>query len=277
MNASSGIFGRLYQNRCGKFKDSSAFYNFLQLLSVCICWGILFAANFSFHPSVLLYSVLFAAFYTMCNVAYIHTLTIGPTTLSALFLNLALIITTIWGFIFWDSKITVYVILGLIFVVIALYLCLHRGRKEEKGVSLKWLICAVCAMLGNSGCSIVQRTQQIKFNGAHGSMLMFFATLLSALATILIYLKGDKSESKVMLQRGWWAPVLAGICNVVLNIFVILLALTSLSPSIIYPVLGVGALMVVTLVSTLCFRERLNAFQYVGLAVGSVAITLLSI
>ncbi len=277
MNASTSVFGRLYQNRCGKYKCSSAFYNLLQLTSVCICWAILFAVNFFFNPYVLLYSVLFAVCYTMCNVGLIHALKIGPTMLSALLLNFALITTTIWGFIFWDSKITICVILGLALAVVTIYLCLYRKGREEKGVSLKWLIYALCAMLGNSGCSIVQRTQQMKFNGAYGSMLMFFATLLSGLVCMIIYLKSDKSDSIEMLRCGWWAPVVAGMCNVVLNIFVMLLALTSLSPSFIYPVLGVGALMIVTIISTIVFKERLRPLQWVGFFLGTTAIVLLSL
>ena len=61
----------------------------------------------------------------------INALKYGSVTLTTLLISLSLIVTTIWGFIFWDAKVTVPVIIGLIFVVVAIYLCLYSKEKEE--------------------------------------------------------------------------------------------------------------------------------------------------
>lgn len=55
------------------------------------------------------------------------------------------------------------------------------------------------------------------------------------------------------------------------------MALTALSPSLIYPVLGVGGLAVVTIFSLLVFKEKMRWWQWIGVAVGAVAVLLLSI
>ena len=278
MHATFSIFGRMYQDRTAHYKDVSPLFNFAQMISVTVVWGVFFALKFSFDAGVLLYSALFAVCYTSVNVGFIRALKLGTTMLSTLILNLALVVTTTWGFLFWDAKPTAIVIVGLILVVVALYLCLYQKKNvENKSFSWKWLFYALCALFGNSGCSIVQRTQQLKYNGQHGSMLMFFATLFSAIVCFFIYLKSDKSDTKMILRRNWWLPVCSGIGNVGLNVFVMLLTFTMLSPSLIYPVLGVGALMVVTLVSTLVFKERLKPLQWVGFLFGTVAIVLLSL
>lgn len=70
-------------------------------------WGILYAFDFSFDASVLIYSALFAFCYTICNVGIISALKYGPVTLTSLLIGLSLIVTTIWGFIFWDAKVTI--------------------------------------------------------------------------------------------------------------------------------------------------------------------------
>ena len=80
-----------------------------------------------------------------------------------------------------------------------------------------------------------------------------------------------------MLQGSWWAPVCAGIANVVLNILVMLMALTTLSPSLVYPVIGVGGLAVVTIFSLLVFKEKMRWWQWVGIVIGMFAVLLLSI
>ena len=56
-----------------------------------------------------------------------------------------------------------------------------------------------------------------------------------------------------------------------------LMAVTTLSPSLIYPVIGVGSLAVVTIFSLFVFKEKMHWWQWVGVAVGALAVALLSI
>ena len=277
LSASYNIFGEIFNRRNKGKTDASAFYTFLLMLSVCMGWGILYAFDFSFEINVLWYSALFAACYILTNVGMINALKYGSVTLTTLLISLSLLVTTIWGFIFWGAKVTLPVIVGLVFVVIAIYLCLYTKEKEEKTFSLKWLFFVMLAFFGNAGCTIVQRTQQVKFNGQHGNMLMLFATFFSALFCLFMYLKSDKKDSKEMLKDSWWAPVCAGVSNVALNILVMLMALTTLSPSLIYPVIGVGGLAVVTVFSLLVFKEKMRWWQWIGIVIGMFAVLLLSI
>lgn len=277
MNASSSVFGAYFNRRNDGKKDTSAFYNFLQMLGVFVCWAVLFAFDFSFSARVVPYAVLFAFFFSICNIGIINALKHGPATLTSLFVGLSLLLTTAWGFLFWNAKLTVFVGIGLALVVVAVYLCLYTGKKEEKKASVKWLVFVLMALVGNAGCSITQRTQQVAFGGAHGNMLMAFATFLSAIVCFVIWLRSDKTDATDMLKRSWYFPVSAGVCNVLLNIFVMKMALTSLSPSLIYPVLGVGGLMVVTLFSLFGFKEKLKWQQWLGIALGALATALLSL
>lgn len=276
-NASSSVFGTYFNKKSEGQKDTSAFYNLLLMISVFIAWAVYYAFNFSFHAKVLPYSVLFAFCYTLCNLGIINALKCGPSSLTTLFVSLATILTTVWGFIFWNSKLTIYIFFGLVFVVFSLALCLYTGKKEEKKISVKWLIYVLLALLGNAGCSITQRTQQMQFDGKYAGELMAFATLFSCIVCFLIWLKSDKSDTKKMLKRSWCFPVVAGIANMLLNYFVILLAATSLSPSLIYPVIGVGSLAVVIMFSLFAFKEKLKWWQWLGLGMGAIATILLSI
>lgn len=277
MSASSSVFGKMFNRTNDKKTDATIFYNFFLLSSVCLGWGILFAFDFSFDVNVLWYSALFALCYTVCNIGIINALKYGPATLTALLSGLSLIVTTIWGFIFWDAKLTVFVVLGLILVVCSLTLCLYTKNKEEKTISWKWIFYVALAFFGNAGCSIVQRTQQVQYNGQHGKMLMLFATAFSVLIYLGVYLKSDKKDNISMIKTSWWIPVSAGVCNLILNVLVMLMAVTTLSPSLIYPVIGVGSLAVVTIFSLFVFKEKMRWWQWVGVAVGALAVALLSI
>ena len=277
MNASSSVFGKLFNRKNDGKKDATFFYTFLLMLSVFIGWGILYGIDFSFEVNVLRYSILFAVCYSACNLGIISALKYGPAMLTSLLISLSLILTTLWGFLFWGAKITVPVIVGLLLVVCAITLCLYSKEKEEKTFSWKWLFYVALAFFGNAGCSIVQRTQQLACNGQHGNMLMFFAMGFSLIVYTVVYLRSDRTEAPTLLKTSWWMPMGAGLCNLVLNFLVILLAATTLSPSLIYPVIGVGALAVVTIFSLLVFKEKMRWWQWLGVAVGAVAVLLLSL
>ena len=105
--------------------------------------------------------------------------------------------------------------------------------------------------------------------------MMMLATGVSALTAVGIFLREDKAKAKRILKDSWYFPVSAGGLNAVLNLFVILLAGTDLSTSIIYPVLSIGGLMITTLVSMFIFEEKMRWWQWVGIAVGIAAIGLL--
>ena len=132
-------------------------------------------------------------------------------------------------------------------------------------------------MLSNAGCAIVQRSQQNAFGGKHGSMLMFFAMGISIIICSVLYFKSDRTDTPRMLKKVSYIPVIGGISNLVLNIMVLKMATTELSPSLIYPVIGVGGLSVVTLASLFLFKERLGWWQWVGILTGAVAIAVLSV
>ena len=277
MVASANVFGKTFNIKNEGKRDSSPFYTFILMLSVFLGWGILYAFDFSFDSRVLTYSLLFGFSYIAANIGIINALKHGPVALTSLINSMSLIVTTIWGFFFWDSPVTLTVIAGIVLVVCSLTLCLYTKSTDNRGFSLKWLFYVSMAMSGNAGCAIVQRTQQNNFGGRHGNMLMLVATGISALTCLVIYKRSDRRASMIMLKTSWWVPVLAGACNVMLNLLVMLMATTELSTSLIYPVISVGSLAIVTVFSLFVFKEKMRPSQWVGVAVGAVAVVLLSI
>lgn len=277
LSASSSVFGKYYNRKNVDATDPVSLYNFLLLSSVFIGWGLLYSFNFSFEAGVLPYSLSFAVSYTVCNLGMINALKYGPASLTSLFMSLSLIFVTIWGFIFWNAKLTVLVGIGLVLVVTSIVLCLASDQKEEKMVSLKWLAFVLLACFGNAGCSIIQRSQQTAFGGKYGEMLMTFATVISLAVFFVVFVAKGRREVKTLIKRSWYFPVAAGICNVFLNLLVILLATSELSPNLIYPTIGVGGLIVVILFSIFAFKEKLKWRQRVGIAIGAVATLILSI
>lgn len=276
--ATSSIFGGFFNRTCAGKKDTSAFYNLFQLLTVFLGWSLLLALDFDFNVKVIPYSIAFGTAYCLSTFGIINALRTGPVLISTLIHQLSLIATTIWGFFFWGAELKFTVVIGLIFVVAAIYLCLASGKKndDDKRFSLRWLFYISLAFVGNAGTSIIQRSEQMAFDGKYGNQLMSMALFLGFIFFLIMFLRSDRSDAKFILKK-CYIPVGTGVFNLLLNLFVIIMATSSLSPSLIYPTISIGSLIIVTLFSLFAFREKLRTSQWVGVALGISAVLLLSI
>ena len=275
--ATTSICGKGYNLKNIGGKDPVPAYNFLLLATVFIGWYVLYAFDFSFDVSVLPYSLSFALLYIFSFLGTIYALKSGSAALTSLLIGFSLILTTVWGLIFWNAELNAVIVSGLVLAVISVFLCVFRPEESKKKASLKWFLCVVVAMVGNAGCQIIQRTQQTTFNGRHGKMLMTIAAFISFAVFFVIYLVKRKSGSEPVTKKTAYLPVLSGVCNVLLNFFVILLATSELSPSLVYPAICVGGIIVVTLFSLAVFKEKLRRIQWVGIVIGIAATLLLSL
>jgi drug/metabolite transporter (DMT)-like permease len=225
----------------------------------------MFLVDGTYEVSVLPYSLLFAIFFAMGNFGIINAIKTGSVMLSSLFNQLALIVTSIWGFFFWNEKFTLLSGVGLALTVIAICLCLMNGKGEKAKLSLRWIIYVLLSFAGNAGCSIVQRTQQMSFGGKYGNFLMVVATGLSIIMFVIVYLRSDRSDSGELVRTSWYYPVIAGVLNALLNLFVILMATSSLSSSLIYPTIAVGSLALVMIFSLFIMKEKMRRFWLIYL------------
>ncbi len=274
------IFGAGFnRTEAGKQKNVTPFYNFLLCSAACITWGVIYLCDFSFEPRVLVYSAIFGVCYAGIAITSIKALAEGPTLLTTLLQQLSLIGVTVWGFARWDTwdvKMAPIVLTGLALVVVSLVLSLYSGEKSGKKITLKWLVYASVMFVVTASSSIVQKEEQNAFHGEHGSMFMFFGVFLAMLICLGYFLLTEKPDTRKMLQTAWYYPVGAGMSSSLGNLFVVLMA-TKLSSNLVYPTLAVGCLALTSVGAVVLFKEKLAWWQWIGVAVGAVAVALLSI
>ena len=280
MLSTISVLGAAYNRKNAEYQNVTALYNLLICASACVTWGVIYAFDFSFDAKALIYSLGFGVCYAIVMISLIKALNNGPISLTSLLIQLSLIGTTVWGFAFWntwDVKKAPLVLSGLVLVVISLSLCLYTDRKQDGKISIKWLVCVMLAFIANAGCAIFQRSEQIAFNGKHGSMFMFFSVLIATVICTVYFIIAKKPNVKQVLKNSWYFPLSAGVSSALGNLFIVLLATTPISPNLIYPAVAVGCLAISSAVSAFIFKEKLAWWQWLGILVGAVAVTLLSI
>lgn len=279
LSSTTSIFGGFYNRACAGRMSSSKLYNCAQLISVAVCWGILFVLNPEFDSAVLPYSLGFSAGYCVAVFGIINALRTGPVMITTLMTQMSLVVVSLWGFIFWNAPVTPFVIVGLCLTVVAIVLCLSKGKTENAQtvrITPKWIMFALMSFGGNATCSIFQRTQQMVFDGKYREQLMFFATVAGAIVFTLIYLFSDHKDHNFIIKKSY-IPFVAGTCNVLMNICVITLATSALPSTMVYLPMSIFPLIIVSLFSLAVFKEKLRTVQWIGVGTGIVSVILLSL
>ncbi len=271
----STVLPGFYTRKNKDLRGQSELYNLCRHLGILIFWGIYYALHFSFEPRVLPYCLLIAIGYVTCFWV-LDAMACGPLSLTSLFVSLSLVISSLYGFFFWDSKVTPLSIAGLCLVVLSLWLALHKG-KEQKPISKKWLLLVAIFFPGNAAYSIGQRAQQIAWNGEHKGQLMFFGLFITCVAALIRYLIHRKKGMDKVPAKMIAIPFTASVINGFYNLFVMTLATMPISPSIVYPAIAVGSLAITSLFSFFVLKEKMKWWQWLGIALGAAAVGLLSI
>lgn len=276
-SAMLSIMTAAFNNR-NHISNISSLYNVIYMASSFICWMIMYVLNFSFETKVLFYSAGYGIFYTMALIGLFNAINCGSVSLTSFIKQLSFIGVAIWGFVFWHSPITITVTVALLLIAVALFLCFKTNKKQtNNSVSIKWLFYVLLLFIGNAGCSIVQKYEQLAFNGEHGNMLMCFAVGFALLLSTIFLLKNGIPHFKLLSKGSLKFPMFAGVSSALANLFILLLATATLSPAVIYPCIAVGSMILTILFSVIVYKEHLIRLQWIGLLIGIVAIVFLNI
>lgn len=241
-------------------------------------WLCLWITDLSFDIRVLPYSMLYGLFYISFTVGMLFALKYGSTSLTGLVKQISLVGVSLWGFAFWAAPLTPVSLIGIILTVVSLALCLLKCEEGSESHSIrKWIFYILLVAVGNAGCSITQRYQQIAFNYEYKNGFMFFATLFTTVICLLFAIKEKKNEWGVAIREAWWCPAITGLSGAFSNVFIFLMIRDNVSSSVIYPGIAVGGLMITTVIAYLAFKEKLRPTQWAGLAVGAAALVLLNL
>ena len=275
------ICGMLFNRKNNHREDLGHIYNLIGACGNFTTWVIVFLCSPTYDLSVLPYAGLYGISYALFWVGLTGALQCGSSALTGFIKQIAFVFVAIWGLLFWGSPVTSTVVLGIVLIAAALYLTLvpigKKNKPKNTAISGKWLSYSALVLVGNAGCSIIQKTQQRNFDGMHGSFLMVVATFIAVIFCASMCIKDDKSGWKQALKGSWFLPIIAGSSSAICNLFLILLASTDMSPSLIYPALAIGGLALTTLVSTVICKDKLRLLQWAGLLVGAVALFCLNV
>ena len=239
------------------------------MMFFCVSAGKDFALSWEFVPYSIATAIAYAAALIGLNLA-IQT---GPLAITSLVMSYSLIIPTLYGIVMLKETIGITAYVGIILLIISLYFI--NVKKEAVKFSAKWIFYLVIGFVANGTCSVIQKMQQIRFEGAYRSEFMVVALALVFLMFVTIEVC-KKTNLKTDLKACGGYAALYGISNGATNLLVLIM--TGLIPNaILFPSISAGTSIVMFLVSTFIYKEKLSKLQMLGYAIGVVSIICLNI
>lgn len=229
-----------------------------------------FAGNWWFINGCILGMVFMINFYIMS----LSTIKIGASVTSVAS-KMSLVITVIFGFIYFGESATWIKIFGIIMAIISVLLIVQLNGAN---MSRKHIILPIILFIGGGYIDISLNFNQVVHlkNGGSGlfSMVVFAAAFLAGCVFLIIQLMQNRER---LAFKNVIAGVVLGIVNW-FSIYFLLLALKDLrwDSSTIYTLVNIGILLLVVITGVLVFRERLNRKQWLGVLLALTAIILIS-
>ena len=251
-----------YQTLAGEGIKSSLLYNAVSPVVFGLIMFLIASDKFVFLPFTVICSFIWAIIANAITYFSIKSLALGSVANYSVFLlGGGMVLPTIYGFFTGDS-ITVFKVVGILFILAAVGVKLDF--KEKNGIHAYLCFFAMFLLNGLIGIlSSVYQSDILSFERNSAEQFAFmraiFTAVLGAVLLGVFSLKDrtDKelSHKSIFVKSMPWA-LFGGILNGVANLL-LLYALLSLDPSLQYPLVTGGTILVSVLVGFL-FKEKVD-------------------
>lgn len=255
-------------------KTSGGIYWFSALSSLVALLFFAVSGGIAVQAEVLPYSLGFGIAYAAATVFAVLSLATGPLALTALINSFSLLLPMLYGLIFLQEDIRYGFVPGILLLALSLFLV--NRKNESAPITPRWVVYVILSFLGNGLCSVVQKMQQVRFEGAYKNEFMFAALAVCVAVFLTLALVKERKTWKTSFRYGWfWAPA-NGFANATVNLFVMLLS-GKMSASVMFPLISAGGIVLSAVLAVFLYKEKISRPQLVGVLCGIAAVVLLNL
>ena len=235
---------------------------------------IVLSNGFEWNKGLFVYSVFFALSYIAGTVFSLSAVAYGSLSITTLIISYSLMLPTIYGLIFLNDTVGPGLFPGLMLLIVSLFFI--NKKSGETQITTKWIVSVFLAFIGNGMCSVVQKAQQVAFNGEYKNEFMILAlAIVTFLLSVFVIIKEGK-DIKNFAAAGWYMAIGSGIANGIVNLFVMILSGT-MPVSLMFPMISAGGIVITYIVSRFFYKEKLTKKQFAGFVFGIISVVFLNI
>lgn len=235
--------------------------------------------EFNYPKELLPYSIGMAASFCVASVTGLLSIATGSLALSSLIGNYSLILPAIYGIAFLNEPTSTAFYMGLLLLLISIFLINFEPKGETKQITLKWIIFTALNFVSNGANSIIQKLQQMNFNGLYKNEFMIVAIAIVVVVSFVMTHFFEREKGVYHFKIGFWYYALFGILTGLVNFLVLVLSdpKMNMPASLMFPLISVTGMVLSLIIAKFMFKEKLSKLQLIGIAVGTVSIVFLSI
>jgi len=265
-----------------KYKVNT-FYAIVVNYFVCVLIALAFARNSELSDYItdwLPLGILLGTFFISLFFIIAKTTQKMGASVTTVAMKLAYVIPIILAFSYYGEHVTVVKVLGISLTILAVIFTSFKNDKYSKSIDYKLLIFPVIIFLGSGICdSIVQNVSNKYFeNGGFEkfNLVLFLTAFLAGFIVSII--NNLKDKRNYFTKRTIIAGIVLGIPNY-FSIYFLFKALNikSWEDSFVFPVNNIGIVIFSTVLAVVIFREKLNKYNLIGLALAVISILVLNL
>ncbi len=225
---------------------------------------------FSWFPLAILVGITLILVF---NVFALSAQKVG-VAITAVTSKMSVVIPVSIGIIFYQDKVNLWIIIGIIMSLLAFYLTFKKKTSEK--IDKKYFILPLLLFIGNgSNDSLLKHAQKL-YIGNETELFLSTAFLFSFIIGLFILL-----FDIIKLQRELkWKHLIAGVILGALNYastYFFIRGLSFFQSAVFFPVFNVSIVVIAALVGYLIFSEKLSKTNWIGILMALFAILMIAL
>lgn len=232
--------------------------------------------------NMLLWALAVSGFTFTFQTCYAMAMASGPVSITVLITTFGQFINITAGVIMYDEKIYLTQLIGVVFMLLSMFLNL-KIDKNQKNVSVKWIVLSLTAMLACAVANILQKHYgklNVGVDGADTTFLSLIYLSASVLAFLFYALRRNTgSRPKATMKLGKTVLLFTLAIAVILAVYqrCYMIALVEIDSAVLFPSMNGMQTLVMTFIGVLFFRDRLSLRQWIGTVCGILCVLLMNL
>lgn len=237
---------------------------------------LVFATSYNFDSTSLLtsiYAIIYSLLLLSAQYCYTVALKKGNVGICSVVYSLGFIFPTLSGRLFWNEKLTLLKILGILMVIPAIIVSGSSRNTQQKSGD-NYITPLLIAMLSSGGLGVVQKIQQNSPYPDEKNCFLISAFAFASIISFLISLFA-KGDMQIKLKKKLFSGAGVGVAFGLSNLLNTVLA-GKLDSAVFFPVLNIGTILFSIIAGVVLFKEKISRKDLAVLILGITAILLIT-
>ncbi len=264
---------KLYQVKVGNGAITSFSFSLISSFFAIIAFACVCKFNITFNW----FSFLTAAGGTLCIALYtvvgMKMMSIGKVAIYTMILMMGgMFIPFLYGVIFLDEAISVYKVLGVVLLIVALIMPIWENRNEKNKNPKLFALLSAIVFFANGMVGVFNKMHQTSEKAISTYEFGFWQSVISFLALcVIVFLyyifnkEKNETKEKLKLSLSKWLIILFFMIISQGGAIFQLFAAKTVAASVMFPIVTGGTMVASTIFGKIFFKEKIDKFLIFGL------------